>query len=58
MEDKNLTNNQSVEYYNYRNWHFDNQTYCSGIDHGVELPHLYKEQITLNNSGDKNGPDC
>lgn len=45
--------NLSAEYYNYRNWHYNNQTRVKGVDHSFDIP--YKYLINLNVTGDNNG---
>ena len=43
MSDKivNLQRNHSVEYYNFRTWCIDNQTYVEGVDQNLTIPHTY-----------------
>ena len=47
------TKNLSVEYYNYRNWNYDNQTRDQNIEHGIHVPYRYL--INMNITGAING---
>ena len=41
MSNSDYTKNLSVEYYNYRNWHYDNQTRDKNVEHGILVPYRY-----------------
>jgi hypothetical protein len=44
--------NLSAEYYNYRNWHYNNQTRVKGVDHSFDIPYKYLVNLNI---GDNNG---
>lgn len=52
------TKNLSVEYYNYRNWQYNNQTRCESIEHGIHVPIKYLINLNIDNIAGANNGYC